>query len=68
MTTTDDVLRVEDVAKTFKTSVFKPPFRALRRVSFKVHRGEICGFLGPNGAGKTTTIKALLGQIGRAHV
>lgn len=63
MTTTDDVLEVHDVAKTFRTSLFKPPFRALKQVSFSVHRGEICGFLGPNGAGKTTTIKALLGMI-----
>lgn len=57
------VIEVKDASKTFRTSLFKPPFRALRKVTFEVTPGEICGFLGPNGAGKTTTIKALLGMI-----
>ncbi len=60
---TEAVIVVDRIAKTFRTNAFKPPFRALRNVSFEVERGQICGFLGPNGAGKTTTIKALLGLI-----
>ncbi|NJK89988.1 MAG: ABC transporter ATP-binding protein, partial [Myxococcales bacterium] len=63
MTSDTVVLSVQDVTKRFRTHAFKPPFQALRGVSFSVNRGEICGFLGPNGAGKTTTIKALLGLI-----
>ncbi len=35
------------------------PFRAVDRVTFNVHKGEVLGFLGPNGAGKSTTMKML---------
>jgi len=33
--------------------------RALRSLSFTLHRGRVLGFLGPNGAGKTTAIRVL---------
>jgi ABC-2 type transport system ATP-binding protein len=33
--------------------------RALDRVDFEIHGGELFGLLGPNGAGKTTTVKIL---------
>ena len=36
---------------------------AVKRATFSVPRGAICGFVGPNGAGKTTTIRMLLGLI-----
>ena len=38
-------------------------FVAVDRVSFRVHRGNICGFIGPNGAGKTTTIRMIMSII-----
>jgi len=53
--TEPDLLRVENVSKTFES------VRAVDDVSFSVERGEILGFLGPNGAGKTTTIRMILG-------
>jgi ABC-2 type transport system ATP-binding protein len=48
---------VENLTKDFGT------FRAVDRVSFAVHKGEIFGFLGPNGAGKSTTIRMLNGLL-----
>ena len=37
--------------------------RAVHRVSFTIHPGEILGYLGHNGAGKSTTIKMLTGLM-----
>jgi ABC-2 type transport system ATP-binding protein len=36
---------------------------AVRGVSLKITRGQICGYLGPNGAGKTTTVKMATGML-----
>ena len=38
-------------------------FRAIDRVGFDVHAGEVFGLLGPNGSGKTTLIRALCGLL-----
>jgi ABC-2 type transport system ATP-binding protein len=57
------VLRVRDLAKTFRKPFTGKRVDAVGGVSFQVERGEIFGFLGPNGAGKTTTIKMLMGLI-----
>ena len=35
----------------------------LRKVSFQVKHGELCGLLGPNGSGKTTLLKCLNGLL-----
>jgi ABC-type branched-subunit amino acid transport system ATPase component/branched-subunit amino acid ABC-type transport system permease component len=35
--------------------------RAVNRVSFALHGGEVLGLIGPNGAGKTTLIDAITG-------
>lgn len=61
--TEDIVLRVSDLAKTFRLGFFRKRVDAVRGVSFRVRRGEIFGVLGPNGAGKTTTLKVLVGLI-----
>jgi len=37
--------------------------RAVDRLSFQVHPGEVYGLLGPNGAGKTTTLRMILGLL-----
>lgn len=39
------------------------PRRAIDKLNFNVHKGEILGFLGPNGAGKTTTMRILAGYM-----
>jgi ABC-2 type transport system ATP-binding protein len=36
---------------------------AVAGISFRVERGQICGYLGPNGAGKSSTVKALTGIL-----
>ena len=72
VTTTETVLSVEKLAKTFVKPFTGARVEAVRGVSFEVRRGDIFGFLGPNGAGKTTTIKMLTGLIfpsgGRATI
>jgi ABC-2 type transport system ATP-binding protein len=45
------VLEVAGITRTFGA------YKAVSDVSFRVARGEVCGFIGPNGAGKTTTMR-----------
>ncbi len=49
----DVMIYANDLSKRFGG------FRALDKINFEVHRGEIVGFLGPNGAGKSTTMRIL---------
>jgi ABC-2 type transport system ATP-binding protein len=63
MTTSDSVLTVRDVHKTFHIGFFRKRIEAVRGISFEVQRGEMLGFVGPNGAGKTTTMKMILQLI-----
>src|SRR3954470_9591700 len=51
----EDVLRVEGVAKRFG------PVTALREINLHLGKGEVLGLLGDNGAGKSTLIKIISG-------
>ena len=54
---TSPMVEARDLQKVYGTN------RAVRGISFMVHRGEVVGFLGPNGAGKSTTMKMLTGYL-----
>lgn len=55
------VIEVNQLVVEYPRKWRKPAFRAVDKLSFQVHQGEIIGFLGVNGAGKTSTIKAMMG-------
>jgi len=60
----NDVLRVVNVSKKFKTSVSgRREKLVVDKVSFGVPPSECFGLLGTNGAGKTTLFKILTGQL-----
>ena len=59
----DEVLKIEDLHKSFKTGFVPRKKEILKGISLSVAGSEIFGYLGPNGAGKTTTLKCILGLI-----
>ena len=63
MASSEIVLEVSELHKTFHVGFLRKRVEAVRGVSFEVKRGEIFGFVGPNGAGKTTSIKMMLQLI-----
>ena len=60
-------IEVRHLVKTYAGDV-----RAVKDISFDVHRGEVFGVLGPNGAGKSTTVGMLTTTVapssGTAHL
>ncbi|HEY9724725.1 MAG TPA: ABC transporter ATP-binding protein [Oscillatoriaceae cyanobacterium] len=58
-----EVMRVEQVSKTYPGRYGRAPVEAVRGVSFSLSRGEVLALLGPNGAGKTTVIKMISGLL-----
>ena len=62
-----DIVRIENVSKTFKGDV-----RAVEDVTLHVREGEFLTLLGPSGCGKTTTLRMIAGfefpDRGRVHL
>jgi peptide/nickel transport system permease protein len=53
------LLEVQDLSVNYLTEG-KPPARAVEKVSFQLHEGELMGLVGESGCGKTTLMLALL--------
>ncbi|AHB36232.1 ABC transporter ATP-binding protein [Spiroplasma apis] len=53
------MIEVINLSKSFKKN--KNP--AIKDISFKINKNDICLFCGPNGAGKTTTIKSIFQEL-----
>lgn len=60
MTSSENVLEVRGLRKSYRSPMTRKKVEALKGVSFNIQAGTITGFLGANGAGKTTSIKCLL--------
>ena len=53
----DNIIEIKNLSKSFGD------VKAVRRLSFRVKRGELFAFLGVNGAGKSTTISIMCGLL-----
>lgn len=58
-----EILRVQNLKKTFRVGFWRKRVEAVRNVTFGVRESEIFGIVGPNGAGKTTTMKIIMNLI-----
>lgn len=59
--TTDHILEVEKLSKSFAAGGSQEQVWALEAISFRLAAGQSLGILGPNGAGKSTLLKILAG-------
>lgn len=60
MSSTEPIVVVEDICKTFQIPG-RPPVHALQHVTNHVDKGEVLVVIGPSGSGKSTFLRALNG-------
>ena len=53
MATTNEIIRVEGLQKSFGT------LQVIRDISFSVHKGDVLGIIGPSGSGKSTLLRCV---------
>ena len=58
-----DILKVEDLQKSYVSPETKENFKAVDGISFCLNEIQIYGILGPNGAGKTTLLNIITGSL-----
>lgn len=58
-----EVLRVEDLDKSFFSSEKGETVHAVDHVSFSLHEGEFLGLVGESGCGKSTIAKLVMGML-----
>ena len=53
MTTTNEILRVQNLSKNFGS------LKVLKDISFTVNKGDVLGIIGPSGSGKSTLLRTV---------
>jgi len=60
----DEATSVKELfIRTIKRQRSYEKFRALKNVSFKIHKGDVVGIIGTNGSGKSTILKIISGAL-----